>query len=176
MPKTSAQWWGETKSDPEKLIEWLRRQYVGEMAAVNLLSEVLLRFGGQATKEQWDLVFTVMAQEAKHARWMKGLLDMRGIALPDDARADTRYWKEVVPNVTSFKEAVAAAFHAEHMRLARIRAICNDASAPGDIREVFQRILPDEEWHESVFDKMRDGVEMTRYHEKGLEALNLVLS
>ena len=50
--KTSAEWWLATKSDPAKLTHWLQRQYVGEMAAVNLLSELLIRFGDEATDEE----------------------------------------------------------------------------------------------------------------------------
>jgi hypothetical protein len=174
--RTSQEWWNEVKADPEKLVSWLKRQYVGEIAAVNLLSEVLLRFGGAATDDQWDTVYRVMVQEAKHGRWMKELMDTRHIQAEVGSGAERRYWKEVLPHVNSFPEAMAAAFHAENMRLERIRCIAADAEAPEDIRKVFQRILPDEEWHEQVFGEMRDGLSLTQYHAKGLEALNLTLA
>lgn len=174
--RTSLEWWNEVRDNPSKLEAWLLRQYVGEIAAVHLLSEVLLKYGGQATDEEWFNVHRVMVQEATHARWVKKLLDDRGIALPKESEATRRYWSEVLPHVTNFREACAAGFHAERMRLERIRVIANDPTAPTDIRETFARILPHEEWHETVFDQMRSGQELTRYHEKGLQALNLVLA
>jgi rubrerythrin len=175
---SSQQWWDETKADPSKLSHWLRRQYVGEIAAVNLLSEVLLRFGGSATAKEWDNVHRVMLQEATHAKWMKQRCDARGIVLDEDASAERRYWKEVLPNVTNFREAMAAAYHAEHMRLERIRIIAADRDpAVADLAETFSRILPHEQWHEEVFGEMMKGgsEKITRYHERGLEALNLTL-
>ena len=173
---TSKQWWESVKSDGAKLSHWLQRQYVGEMAAVNLLSELLIRFGSEATDEEWVTVHKVMCQEAQHGRMIKKLMDQRGIRPEPNASTDRRYWAEVLPNVTNFAEVMAAGFHAESMRLQRIRAIAEDEQAPADVRAVFQKILPDEEWHESVFDKMRQGRELTRYHDKGLEALNLLMA
>lgn len=176
MGKTSAEWWDSVKADKDKLAAWLRRQYVGEMAAVNLLSEVLLRFGGEATNEEWDNVYKVMNQEALHARWMRQVLVGRGIEMERDASAERRYWAEVLPNVTNFREAMAAAYHAEHMRLERIRVIAAEPDMEfHDLAVMFTRIRPHEEWHEQVFDQMRQGETMTRHHEKGLEALNLLM-
>lgn len=177
--RSSNEWWNEVKSNPVKLADWLQRQYIGEVAAVNLLSEVLMKYGHSATNPQWMDIMKVLQQEALHGKWIKTLMDKRGIEPAPNAEATARYWKEVLPNVTSFKEAMAAAFHAENMRLARIRAIANDDSLKGtdleDIQDTFKHILPHEEWHEEVFGKMRAGTNMTRYHEKGLEALNLTL-
>lgn len=173
--KTSMEWWQGVRDDADELARWLRRQYVGEIAAVNLLSEVLIRYGGQATEKEWLTVHRVMVQEATHALWVKRLLDSRGISL-EETDATRRYWAEVLPHVASFREACAAGFHAESMRLERIRVIAQDPDAPADIRETFARILPHEEWHERAFDEMRQGAELTRYHEKGLESLNLVLA
>ncbi len=174
--RTSAQWWKEVKADPQRLTAWLQRQYVGEMAAVNLLSEVLTRYASEATEGEWHTVHKVMCQEATHARWIKKVMDDRGIKPEPNGSSDRRYWKEVLPGVTNFSEAMAAAFHAESMRLERIRAIAADEDAPADIRAVFQKILPHEEWHEEVFNKMRKNRELTKYHDKGLRALNLVLT
>lgn len=174
--RTTQEWWNETKSDPEKLAHWLRRQYVGEMAAVNLLSELLITYGSQADSSEWDDVHTVMCQEASHARWMKRVMDKRGISPEEGASTDRRYWAEVKPAVNSFAEGCAAGYHAESMRLERIRCIAAETDPEfADLAAVFKRILPHEEWHEEVFDKMRKGHDLTRYHEKGLESLNLLM-
>jgi hypothetical protein len=173
--KTTKEWWQETRDDSTKLHAWLRRQYVGELAAVNLLSELLIRFGSEMTNQQWGNIYKIMQQEALHGSWMKDLLDVRGIKPEPNASATRRYWNEVLPAVNSFAKAVAAAFHAEHMRLARIREIADDNQAPADIRAAFQRILPHEEWHELAFSEMKGDVTLTESHEKGLQALNLVM-
>lgn len=175
--RTSAEWWAGVKADPERLRHWLRRQYVGEMSAVGLLSELLVRFGSEADMRDWQTVHRIMLQEATHALWLRELLGARRIDLEPDAEAHGRYWAEVLPNIRSFAEGVAAGYHAENMRLERIRVICTDEDPHvADIRQVFQRILPQEEFHERAFDEMRRGREMTRYHEDGLRALNLVLA
>lgn len=169
-------WWATVKANPEKLASWLKRQYVGELAAVNLLSELLIRFGSEMNPEDWHTISKIMMQEALHGTWMKELLDVRGIKPEQNASAERRYWKEVLPAVDSFEKAVAAGFHAENMRLHRIREIASDLDAPADIRETFQRILPHEEWHEEAFAAMMGQTDaITPFHEKGLKALNLVL-
>lgn len=176
MAKTTAEWWAETRDDEQKLAHWLRRQYVGELAAVNLLSEMILKFGADMTEEQWVNTHKVMMQEATHAKWMKSLLDARGILPEKDADPTRRYWQEVLPAVNDFQKASAAAHDAEHMRLYRIREIANDPKASEDIRTTFKNILPHEEWHEEVFDSMRGNARLDEAHERGLAALSLVLA
>lgn len=176
MRKTSEEWWAATKADPTALAKWLQRQYVGELAAVNLLSEVLLKFGADMTAEQWHDVYRVMLQEATHALWVKKLLDARGIPVEKDADPQRRYWLEVLPSVDNLERAGAAAYDAEHMRLFRIRAIASDRDAPTDIRSVFRQILPHEEWHEQVFDDLRGSARLDEARDRGLAALNLVLA
>ncbi len=173
--KTTTEWWNETKSNPDKLVTWLKRQYVGELAAVNLLSELLIRYGHDMTGEQWDNIYKVMHQEALHGKWIKQLLDARGIKPEKDANATRRYWSEVLPSVNNLESAASAAHNAEYMRLFRIREIANDEAAPEDIRKIFAAILPHEEWHEEVFKSMKGQADLSEAHNKGLSALNLVL-
>ncbi len=173
--KTTQQWWNEVKSSEPKLHAWLKRQYVGELAAVNLLSELLIRFGSDMSTKEWETIHKIMMQEAVHGHWMKLLLDARGLKPEKSASAERRYWKEVLPAVDSFEKAVAAGYHAENMRLVRIRAIAADLEAPADIREMFERILPHEEWHEEAFAEMMKGTKLTEFHAKGLKSLNLML-
>jgi hypothetical protein len=178
--KTTAQWWAETKNDETKLARWLQRQYVGELAAVNLLSEMILKFGADMTDAQWHDIHKVMMQEATHAKWMNELLDARGVLPEKDADPTRRYWQEVLPAVDDFEKAAAAAYDAEHMRLYRIREIANDVEGNRldlrDIRETFQKILPHEEWHEEVFGSMRGNARLDEMHQRGLAALSLVLA
>lgn len=174
--QTSQEWWLKTKSDPDLLSRWLRRQYVGEMASVGLLSELLVKYGCQAGEHAWTTVHKIMCQEALHGRWIKDLLDRRMIAPDLNPASGARYWAEIRPGVNSFAEGCAAAFHAENMRLERIRVICAETDPElADIRAVFAKILPQEEWHEKAFNELRQKHELTKYHAKGLEALNLLM-
>lgn len=178
--RTTQQWWEGIKSDPQALEAWLVRQYVGEMAAVNLLSEVLIKHGGETTETEWNDVFKVMLQEAKHARWVKNLLAGRGIPIPTGLEATRKYWEEVVPEVECLDDAAHAAHNAESMRLHRIRAIANETDPQfSDLQDVFKKILPDEEWHEQVFSDLcrtENNSKMDSAHGKGLRALSLVLA
>ena len=177
--KTTHEWWTEVKNDEAKMNKWLQRQYVGEMAAVNLLSELLIKYGSDMNEKQWETIHKIMMQEAVHGHWMKMLLDARGVKPEANASAIRRYWSEVLPVVDSFEKAVAAGFHAENMRLHRIREIANDPEGNRldlrDIRETFQKILPHEEWHEEAFAEMMGKTDITEFHEKGLAALNLLM-
>lgn len=60
--------------------------------------------------------------------------------------------------------------------MVRIRALASDERVDKDIREVFTKILPDEEFHERAFGAMTstNQIESTRgLHELGLELLGL---
>ena len=65
---------------------------------------------------------------------------------------------------------------AEGMRLVRIRALAESDKVDKDIRNVFRKILPDEEFHEKAFGAMSDD-EAIKYmqdkHEAGLDMLGL---
>lgn len=178
--KNTKEWWEETKSKPEALNRWLVRQYVGEMAAVNLLSQALIQYGGDMTGEEWSDVFKVMMQEAKHARWVRQLLEKRSVLIPPKLSATRKYWNEVLPEIKSLDDVAHAAHHAESMRLHRIREIAEEQDTTyADLQVVFSRILPDEEWHERVFRKLRrSGLnpKMEGAHLNGLKALSLILS
>lgn len=171
--KESRQWWKETRADPEKLNTWLQRQYVGELAAVNLLSEVLMRFGPEMTQKQWNTVKVILDQEMKHAKWIHDLLRSRNIEVPVATDARERYWSKVYKGVNTLKDAMAAAENAENMRLWRIVAIA-ESSGPYDIVDVFEKILPDEEFHERAFHSFADDearARMKPYHGAGMELL-----
>lgn len=117
----------------------------------------------------------LIKQERKHAGWVLGLLQTRGVE-PDTSNAEKRYWQEVLPEIESFETGAAVGAHAEAMRLERIRAICCDQEAPQDVRDVFQRILKDEVFHEQAFRDMAGREAMQRTagaHERGRELLGL---
>jgi hypothetical protein len=176
---TSALWWEETKNDNEKLHAWLQRQYIGEFAAVHLLTTILIRYGSDMAEDYRQNIAKVAQQEILHGMWVSELLSARGVKPEVDADATRRYWNDVLPAVKDFHTAMQAAEQAEHMRLFRIRTIAEDVSAPDDIRRVFQKILPHEEWHERVFGEMRGDyfdAELASAHGRGLASLQLVLA
>lgn len=171
---TSQEWWTSVKSCPEKLAAWLTAQYHGENTAADRIDEYTKKFVKEPLAQL--ILRTVASQERDHAVWVHELLANRGIS-PADEHVD-RYWKEVLPEVTSLESGAAVGAHAEAMRLERIRVIATDETAPEDIRLVFKRILPQEEWHERVFRDLAGAEHMSTTaaaHGRAMEAIGLVL-
>lgn len=171
--KTTQEWLSEVKNDPSKMQHWLERQYVGEaLAAQRIQALADAQSGNRAHK----ILCKIVSDEMVHCSWVADLLTARGIELPKPTYDADRYWKPVLTTVENFDDMAAAGHLAEAMRLVRIRAIVADQEIDQDIREVFQKILPDEEFHTVAFAALttREAVERMRdKHEAGLQALGL---
>jgi rubrerythrin len=176
--KTSEAWWQETKASEHLINDWLFKQWRGEVTAASRIVRFAEQFAtdGHAVK----VLDAIAEQERTHASWIEGLLVARGLLV--DAKvvehAEKRYWQETLPGITDFETGAAVAAHAEGMRLARIRVIAGDETAPSDIRTVFERILKDEEWHERAFSELSSSaaLEATKAsHEAGMVALGLTI-
>jgi rubrerythrin len=176
--QTSEMWWEAVKNDKEAFNEWLTKQWRGEVTASNRILSFMNQY---ATDERQIKVLTEIAkQESQHAEWVATLLVNRGIVVDPEfiQQAEKRYWNETLKGITSMETGAAVASHAERMRLERIRVISNDVDAPFDVREVFNRILIDEEWHEKAFANLSTDTAMTATlgnHEAGMEALGLTV-
>ena len=170
--KTTQQWLVEIKANPAKLTHWLARQYIGEALA----AERIQSLADVTENRSKYLLERIARDEAKHCEWVGELLTARGISLPDPTYHDTRYWEPILANLHTFSEITAAGHHAEAMRLIRIKALAADTDIPEDIRNVFARILPDEEMHTKAFAAMsnEDAILSTKeLHNAGLEMLGL---
>lgn len=175
--KTSVQWWNEVKADPEKMKEWLLKQWRGEVTASSRILLLASQFNAEPKARK--ILETIAEQEVTHAGWIGDILIARGIAVDifDIDNAEKRYWAKTLPGIDSLETGAAVAAHAEGMRLERIRAIVADEDAPTDIREVFTKILKDEEWHERAFTNLSNEAAMKATegnHKLGLEVLGLV--
>lgn len=177
MTQSAQQWWGQTRADEQALMSWLRRQYHGEAMAARRLEAFVARYGEQAKRPQWlTTVATIITQEREHARWIGELLASRGEQARLLDEHTERYWEQTLEGIESWETGCAVAAHAERMRLERIRVIAADEEAPADIRAVFARILPEEEFHERAFGALTspEALELTRdQHERGARALGL---
>jgi rubrerythrin len=173
--KTSTQWWRETKSDPKRLARWLLAQYHGEEGAAVRIGLLRDHFASD-TSRAYQVLSIIMEQEREHASWVKGLLVQRGVIAEGYQHSD-RYWGEALTGIEDLETGCAVGAHAEKMRLARIRVIANDPEAPSDIRDVFQRILPQEIFHERAFRSLssQEALQSTKSaHARGANALGLV--
>lgn len=173
----STQWWSETKADASKINAWLVKQYVGEITAAMRIRNVTEQYK-DGLGRSYAVLQKIISDEERHAGWVGELLTARGIELPvvNKEEAEQRYWAEVLPTIESFEDAAAVGAHAEEMRLHRIMAIAEDADAPADIRDVFQRILPDEQFHAKAFAAMSSQEALIKNegnHRRGLEVLGL---
>jgi rubrerythrin len=167
------QWLNKVLSSKEELNHWLQRQYVGEVTAANRIHSLALA----APYKHFKVLSKIASDELNHATWVLDLLEAREIPLPKIESAEDRYWKPILGEAEDdFDKTAAAGFHAEGMRLVRIRALANDARVDQDIRDVFARILPDEEYHEKAFGAIaseRAKAVMANKHEEGLNRLGL---
>lgn len=166
------EWLQKVISDKAYMLHWLNRQWIGEAAAASRIKAL-----AESAPEKFKPVLQKIARdEATHAAWVGTLLQNRGLMLPEMAAPESRYWKPILSNATSFDTMAAAGFHAEGMRLVRIRALASCEQIDADIREVFQKILPDEEYHEKAFGVMASDHSkevMREKHNAGLELLGL---
>lgn len=178
--KTSHQWWKEVKANPVKLEEWLRAQYHGEITAAERLAQVVNMLEGECEYTIQKTLTRIGEQEFAHAGWIEKLLTDRGMKAEMIKGHKSRYWQKTLPRKyleIPIKRLAAIGAHAEAMRLKRIKVIANDKTAPADIRKVFQKILPQEEFHARAFRKIAGVKEyraaLTKHYE-GLNALGLI--
>lgn len=175
--KTSKEWWDRVKHDPFVLLRWLRDQYHGEAIAAIRMRRFVDQFGDAAKFQERTTVEEIARQEQQHANWIGQLLIDRGVE-PSLLAKSERYWDQTLKGIDSWDTGCAVAAHAEGMRLDRIRVIAADPTGPADVREVFSRILPQEEFHERAFRAFAtDGALFTTLgnHQDGAEALGLVV-
>jgi rubrerythrin len=173
-PRDSHTWWEAVKRDPEALAAWLLDQYRGEATAAGRIE--MLRDAYAAPGSRAHRVLGVIAgQERRHAVWVGDLLTARGIT-PQVLPKRERYWKATLDVIRDLSTGCAVGAHSERMRLERIQVIAADPEAPADVREVFQRILPEEQFHARVFADLagEEALAATREaHDLGRRALGL---
>lgn len=174
--RTSQQWYDGIKHDTDKVNAWLKDQYHGEVTAAERIRALILCYEPPAGKDRWaETVESIAEQEEDHAAWVGELLRSRGIE-PEKLIKDERYWQGTINQITDWDTGCAVAAHAEKMRLDRIRVICGDPHTPDDIRNVFAKILVQEEFHERAFRQFSTDDAMQRTldgHLAGLNALGL---
>lgn len=175
LSSASAAWWAATRDDRARLVAWLYAQYRGEVTAARRILD--LRDAHAPAGSRAHRLLTVIAgQEATHAGWVGELLARRGLVAELRGEPEARYWRAPLAAIVDLETGCAVGAHAEAMRLARIRAIAADPLAPADIREVFARILPQEQFHERAFRSLAtaDSMQRTREaHDLGVKLLGL---
>jgi len=172
----SKEWWDSVKSNPDKLNNWLLRQYRGEVTAGDRIRKLATDNITTLPEKDYIDLYRISVEEKRHAKWVGWLLFTRGID-PVVKDAEARYWSKTLPVAAkSSKHAYAVGAHAEAMRLERIKVIAEDESSPPDIRIVFSNILRDEIGHEETFRRLA-GPEMMQEvlpsHQEGLALLGL---
>jgi rubrerythrin len=166
------EWLNKVISSEAELHHWLQRQYIGEVTAANRIHKLAVA----APYKHFKTLSKIAIDELEHAKWVLDLLEARNIPIPKIETPEERYWKPILNEADSFDKTAAAGFHAEGMRLVRIRALAADPRVAEDIRDVFTRILPDEEFHEKAFgaiasEKAKNT--MAHKHQEGLDRLGL---
>lgn len=176
-PETIASlaWWRNVRDNQERFCGWLLDQYRGEASAAIRIEQLRDSFA-EVSSKAYRLLSVIASQERQHASWVLSLLEARGLH-PEKNPPKERYWEKTLPGISDLETGCAVGAHAERMRLARIEAIANDPAAPSDVREVFQKILPQERFHERAFRSLAtpEALSATQdAHDLGLKALGLV--
>jgi len=172
--KTTKQWWGEVSTCPEKMVDWLKDQYHGEVTAEKRIRDLVTTYNLSGKKAK--LINKIADDEKTHAEWVKGLLISRGIEA-EVLDKEERYWNKVLPvEPVSFEYVCAIGHLAESMRLDRIMLLADDERF-SDISEVFSKILPDELFHAAAFEYLstpEDIKKASAFHNDGMNAIGLV--
>jgi rubrerythrin len=174
-PKTSREWWSSIKDDEKKLIDWLQKQYYGENTAAERIEQYCLS-RLEKDDSRRSVLLEIGSQEKAHASWIYNLLANRGVK-PTIKEKQEHYWEKTLPTITSFEESAGVAYHAETMRLERIRVIAGDEDAPKDIRFVFNNILRDELFHQEAFLRLagEDAISKTsEAHKDGAKEIGFI--
>lgn len=166
------QWIDKVLASKKNLNHWLQRQYIGEVTA----SQRISKLAHAAPRRHTKVLHKIASDEQSHAMWVLELLKVRGIPVPQIENPEERYWRPVLDAADDFDKTAAAGFYAEGMRLVRIRALASDPRVDQDIRDVFTRILVDEEFHERAFEAIASEqakATMAGRHAEGLARLGL---
>lgn len=175
IPRDSRTWWSHVKRDPAALVAWLVDQYRGEATAAGRIEMLRDAFAAPGTRAH-RILGVIAAQERRHAVWVGDLLTARGVEAKIAPKRE-RYWTPTLEVVRDLETGCAIGAHSERMRLERIEVIASDPEAPADVRAVFQRILPEEQFHARAFASLageRALDETKDAHDLGRRALGLV--
>lgn len=167
----TTEWINKILANPAELTHWLQRQYIGEVTAAKRITDL----ARVAPVKHAKTLYKIASDELSHAKWVLDLLEARQIPTPKIESPEERYWKPVLnETMDDFDKTAAAGFHAEGMRLVRIRALAADPRIDQDIRDVFAKILPDEEFHERAFGAIASEQAKHIMADKHAEGLNLL--
>ncbi len=166
----SKDWYEGIKNNPEKLLNWLKNQYHGEVTAAERIRSLILCYPNEIASWR-NIVEGIAKEEELHAKWVGELIKARG-AEPIKLVKDARYWDKTVKQIVDWETGCAVAAHAEKMRLDRIEVICNDPCTAKDIKEVFAKILVQERFHASAFESFTTTEAMRATLEGHLAGLN----
>lgn len=175
--KTTAQWWDEVSQDPEKMVDWLKDQFHGEITAAARIRGMVKQYN-VTNPSHIETIKLIADDELVHASWVKKLLIDRGIKA-EVLDKEERYWNSTLPEAEkmgTFSYMCAVAHLAETMRLDRIELLAKDERFK-DIAEVFSRIIPDELFHAEAFKMMSnvdDIAHARKFHDIGCNAIGLV--
>tara|TARA_R110000823_G_C15952958_1_gene502528 strand:+ start:13535 stop:14074 length:540 start_codon:yes stop_codon:yes gene_type:complete len=173
--KKSSMWWAELLLDEARQLDWLVKQYHGEVMAGERIRTIFGKFN--LSDRDAKVVEGVAREEDLHAKWIGELLQSRGVEPSRLSEHKERYWAaQPVDNLRSPEEAAAVGHLAEVMRLSRIKAIVNNPDSPFDIAKVMKKILRQELGHAAKFKRLSNSraIDDARGgHDAGLNALGL---
>lgn len=169
----SKQWW-EQKLD-QGFESFLVRLRATEWDAANRFQLTLDSWHADSVSKR--IFEGIMLDERRHSKMVEEVLIAQGIQFPPLAAAGReRYWEQVWPHVTSFRFACAALAFGETLAITRFRVIASHPKTPEYVRELVEKLIPDERRHISELTRIAGTPVMNvmrRFHEAGMEALGI---
>lgn len=101
--KSVQDWISEVKTSPAKFNQWLTRQYIGEMLAAQRIEQL----AELVPENKQSVIHRIADDEYLHANWVKGLLEVRCIPLPQVSIEGTRYWEPILGQGLTVQQLLA---------------------------------------------------------------------
>lgn len=165
--KASQEWWNKTKTSPIKLAYWLQGQVYAEEQAYN-------RIKALADKYSSPVLHKIAIDELRHSLMIGQCVAQNNIDFINFY--EERYWKEVNLQFENLEQIGAVGYHAEAMRLERIKVIAQDKDFI-ILADIFKKIQKDVEYNVEAFKSLttEQEIEIAAIdHEQGMIALGLV--
>lgn len=145
------QWWKGVVADEAKLLKWLQKLQQTEIGGYDDYMSFLSLY---KVDERTTKVFTNIAEdEKKHSGLIIDLLESIGSKASVIAMPST-YWDDMNGYICDVKSAAAVNYFGEALAAFRFELIEEHPDTPANVRELIQKVLPDEQFHRETLKRI----------------------
>lgn len=146
-------WWLRTLADRAKLYAWLQKLRHTEYGGFLDYNAFVERF--KPEEKPTRQFQNIAADELKHSGLISDLLSINGqILLPRSDTEPSLFWGTMNEHIVDLQSAAAVNYFGEALAAFRFEVILSCDETPTDIRNLFDQILPDEQFHREALMRM----------------------